>query len=170
MINRIADYSIVELFAVKDDVRFYDRAAIASRHARARFDMVEAVFLAAAHAKIPVNATVQFDNVFASGLLMQPVDVLGDHGAQPSLFFELREFFMARVRGRAGLYHLRFVKIVEILGVIHKKIMREHHFRAVFIFLLIKPVRAPEVGDPAFGRNPRAAEENDAFSRRDHFV
>ena len=46
--------------------------------------------------------------------------------------------------------------------------MAEHGLRRVFVFLVIKPIDAAEIGDAALGGNSGSAEENDIVAALYH--
>ena len=113
---------------------------------------------------------MQLQHCSAAGLLVQSVNVLGDHRAQPSRLLQFRQF---QVRG-IGLGIQGSVsgpvKTVKFLGMGQKKAVAEDRFRRRIILLVIQPVHAAKVGNAAFRGDARAPKENNAPALVHHLL
>jgi len=167
--DRFVEHFFVKLLAVQNDVRLDDSAAVAAGNAGRVENGLERVEFAALYAVVPIDASVQFEHVFASGSLMQVVDVLGDDRFQFALAFQLRE----RVMRFVGLYvrveHLVAVEFVKLLGMFEEKLVTEHQLGRIVVFLVVKSVRTAEIGDAALGGYARASEEYDSIALVNQF-
>lgn len=138
IVQGLFDDVVVQSFFIQDDVGLDGAAAgVALRHALA----VEHVFgvkeFMAALAEIAVYAAVQFEDVFAAGLLMEAVDVLRDDGFQLACFFQFGQFYMGGVGLGVQAKHLVAVKPVKFFGLADVKGMAQDRFRRILIFLVI---------------------------------
>ena len=67
------------------------------RHTSRFDDRFDAIRLAAFHTIIPQDRAMEFQHFFASGLLMQTIDILCDDSLQPAVGLQLRQFFVSDV-------------------------------------------------------------------------
>ena len=94
--------------------------------------------------------------------LMQPVNVLGDHGLQLALLFQLCQTQVCGV-GLGSLYNeLIAVKPVELFRVPFPEGVAENGLRRVVVFLVIQPIHTAEIRDAALGGHSRPAKKDDA--------
>ena len=168
---RLVKRALVEGFFVQHDCGLHDAPACgATRHAvGVRGAQVEQPFdrvgSAAAHAGVAQHAAVQFKHVSTAGFLVEPVDVLGDHGAQRAVVFEFGECAVRAVRLGIEREHAFAVEVEELARVRVEEAAADHLFGRVPMLLRVEAVRAAEVGDAAFGGHARAAEEHHAAGR-----
>lgn len=138
IVQGLFDDVVVQSFFVQDDIGLDGAAAgVALRYALA----VEHVFgieeFMAALAEIAVHAAVQFEDVFAAGLLMEAVDILRDDSFQLAGLFQFGQFPMGGVGLRIQAEHLVAVKPVKLFRLADVKRMAQDRFRRVLIFLII---------------------------------
>ena len=107
---------------------------------------------------------MQLHHLTASRLLMQAVDILRDHRLQLSGLLQLCELPMRRVRLRVQRQHLILIEAVKLLRLPHKEGVTDNRLRRILILHMIKAILAPEVRNPAFGRNTRPSEENNIIA------
>ena len=109
-----------------------------TKQAATAFKAQQDFSFAAFQAVIAVDAAVQFQNLFAAGCLVEPVDVLGDDGFQPALRLPLRQLFMGGVglwRPGPAAWPGRSGKILR--GCFRKMYGLKSPFRRIFPFLVI---------------------------------
>jgi hypothetical protein len=108
-----------------------------------------------------VDTAVQFDNRFASRLLVQSVDVLGYHSCKLAVSFEAGECFVGFVGAYSIDHHFFPVKSEEFLGMAQEKKLAQDGFRRIIPVLVVESVGTSEVRNAAFGGYSGAAEEHD---------
>ena len=100
---------------------------------------------------------------------MQAVDVLGDDGLQPALPLQLCQPQVGSV-GLCPLHNeLIPVEPVELLGVLLPEGVAQDGLGRVIVLLVVQAVHAAEIGDAAFGGDPRAAKKDDAVALGNDF-
>ena len=117
VVHRLGEHVLIQRFFVQHDVRPYDAAAAAAGQSLAVVHLVCGKGLAAAGAIGPQDASVQLQHLFASGGLMESVDVLGDHSRQFSRGFPLRQLAVGGVGLCFRAEHFRPVEAEELPGV-----------------------------------------------------
>ncbi len=103
---------------------------------------------------------MQLEHVFASGSLVQTVDVLRDDGGQLARPLQLRQLAVRRVGLCVQSEHFVLIKTVKFLRLRHKERMTEDGLRRIIIFLIVQTVDTAEVRDSAFRRHARTAEKD----------
>ena len=155
----------IQAFLVEDDVRFDGSAALAAfRDAVRFFHIISIIELPAAGAVIAEDRTVQLQNLFAAGFLVQAVDILRDDRLQLPRLLQLGQFPVSRVRLRVQGQHLILVETVEFFRFPHKKCMADDRLRRIVILHMIQTVLAPEIRNSALRRDARAAEKDDIIA------
>ena len=117
-----------------------------------------------------MHGAVQFKDIFAPCLLMEPVNVLCDDGEKFPALFEFGEFFMRGVRLRPKGQHLVAVEFEKFPRMREEPIVREHCFGRNGVFLTVEPVLGAKIGDPALRRHTRPAEKDDPAALIDNFL
>lgn len=74
----LVDHPAVERFLIEDDVGADDTAAVAMGNARAFQNGFDRIGFVTAGAIVAQHRPVEFENLLRAGLLMQPIDILGD--------------------------------------------------------------------------------------------
>ena len=108
---------LVQPLFVQDHVGFDGAAALAAGHALAVEHEVEVIEFPAALTIVPVDAAVELQHPLAAGGLMEPVDVLGDDGAELALGLPLRQLFVGGIRLGTGDQQLGPVETEKFFGV-----------------------------------------------------
>ena len=156
------EYIVIQPFLVEHDFRLDDAAAGTFRDALRVSDVFRREELRALQAAVAVDGAVELQHGFAAGLLMQPVDVLGDDGGEFTGFFKLGEEEMCRVGLCLQGEHLVAVEAVKLLRVLAEEGGGQDGLRGIGVTLVVQPIDAAEVGDAGFGAHPRPAEKHDA--------
>ena len=125
-----------------------------------REDGVQAVKGPAFFAVVPQNAAVQLQHLAASRLLVQAVDVLGDHGLQLPLLFPLGQLPVGGVGLGPGGQHLGPVKVVKFRLVADIEAVAEDGFRRVLELLVIQAVHTAEIRDSGLRGHSGPAEKH----------
>ena len=125
------------------------------------------IFRPAGYAVILPNGTVHLLHVPAARLLVQAVDVLGDHALQPAGGFHLRQFPVGRVGFRSPGIQVFPVIVKEQLRLLAQAFAAEQVFRFVAgkspVLFPVKAVFASEIRDVAFCRDTGPAQKYDGF-------
>ena len=94
---------------------------------------------------------MEFQYLPAARSLVEPVYVLCDHRTQPARALQLRQFSMGGIGRRVQIEHPVLIKAIKLLRVPFKKAMADDRLRRIAIALVVEPVHAPEIRDPALG-------------------
>ena len=156
---------MVERLFVQHHVRLDHAPAAAAGDADALRDLLGGIEGAAIHADIAPNAAVQFEHGMRARLLVQSVNILGDDGGKPALPLPLRQLIVGGVGLRIQAEHLFAVEFKKLFRMPVEKGAREDVFGRVFVLLAVQPVLRAEIGDAAFGADPRPAEKYHLFGR-----
>ena len=102
--------------------------------------------------------------IFASRLLMKPIDILGYDRLKLSFFLKLAQGVVGGVGHCILIYHPVFIKSVEFLGISDKEAPAYYHLRGILVFHVIKSVFGTEIGYTAFGGDSRTSEKDYIFA------
>ena len=164
------EHFLVQPFLVQNNIRLDDAAALgAAGHAGTVGNEVHIVERAALHAVVAQGAAVELVNGLGPRSLMQAVDVLGDDGLQPALPLQLCQPQVGSVGLRPLHNELIPVEPVELLGVLLPEGVAQDGLGRVIVLLVVQAVHAAEIGDAAFGGDPRAAKKDDAVALGNDF-
>ena len=113
------------------------------------------------------NCPVDLLNIFAAGLLMKAVYILGDDAFQPAGFLHFCQLQVGGVRFCAPCVQILSEVIEEDFGLISEALVAEQVLGLVasegFDPLFVEAVFASEIRDAAFRGDACAAEEHDVF-------
>ena len=168
-VGDVADRSVhqihVQSFFIQYDVRLDNAAAAAAgHHFRSAPDRLQIVKLSAALTMVSGNSAVQFQDLAASGCLMQPVYILRNDGLKFAFRLQLRQCFVRLIGFCALDQHFIPVKTVKLIRPGNEKAVAQDLFRRIIVFHIVDAVNTPEIRDPAFGRDSGASEENDIIA------
>ena len=110
---------------------------------------------------------MELDHLFASRLLVQPVDILGQHGLELPLRLQLRQGQVAVVWLCLRIEHLFLIKAIEFLRPADKIAVADDLLRGLGILLIVQTVHAAEIRDAGLRGNAGAAEKDDASAFAD---
>ena len=113
---------------------------------------------------------MQLVDHLAAGRLVQPVDVLGDHGLELACPLQLSQFQVGRVGLGPLNEHFLPVEAVKLLRVLGKEGRAEDGLRGIGVGLVVQSVHAAEVGDATFRGHPGAAEKDDVLALVNPFL
>lgn len=143
---------LVQALFVKDHIGLYDAAAVAPGNALAVFDKFRAVEFVAAGAVVAQNAAVELIDPFASRLLVEAVDILGDHSGELPFPLPLGKGLMGYIGLEAQRQHLLPVEAEEVFRPTLIEAVADDCLGRVFELLAVKAVHTSEIGDPRFRR------------------
>src|SRR5574344_1533564 len=158
------DTVFIEIFFIKNNVRFYNSAAFcavrnAVRSVGACGNKVYVIRLVTVHAVIAECAAVQFEHVFTAGSLMKTVDILCNNCLKFSCLFHLCQFEMCVIRFYSFNNEFFTVKTVEFSRICVKKASADDLFRRILPLLVVQTVYAAEIRNSAFSGNTCSAEK-----------
>ena len=105
---------------------------------------------------------MQLEDPLGAGPLVEAVNVLRDHGRQPPGPLEIGHEPVRRIGGHALAGVLLGEPLPIGLRVHGEEVDGQHLLQRDLPILVVEALGAPEVGDPRLGRDPGAAEEDDA--------
>ena len=104
---------------------------------------------------------MELQHFLAARLLMEPVDVLGQHRPELACRFQLRQLQVADVGFGVQGQHFVPVEPIELLGIADKIAVGDDGLRRFVVALIVETILAAEIGYAALGRHPSAAEKDD---------
>ena len=163
-LNALADQPGVQAFFIQHHIRLNHTAAFAPGNSGSVLYISRVVKFPAALAVIAQDTAVDLIDFLTACRLMKPVDILGDHRQKLPGLLKLGQLLMSRIGLCVQEHHLTFIEFIESLGVPHKEAVAYDLFRRVPVLLVIDPVRAPEIRDPALRGHSRPAKEHDPLA------
>ena len=112
-------------------------------------------------AVVAVDRTVKLIHDLAPRLLVEAVDVLGDHRLQLAPGFQLGQGQMRGVGFGVQGEHLVLIEAVKLGGVLHKEGMGQNGLGGIGILLVVEAVLAAKVGDSRLGGAARSTKKHD---------
>ena len=107
-----------------------------------------------------MHRAVQLDHMLTARRLMQPVNILGDHGGQDAHALQFGQGFVGGVGLCVREQHFFAVKAIEFFRIVLEKSMAQNRFRRIAPFLVVQSAGAAEVRDAALRRYARPAKEH----------
>ena len=153
---------LVQPLLIEDHVGLDDPAAAAPGDTGAVCNGLHAVKGPAGLAVVPQHAAVELQHPAAPGLLVEAVDVLGDHRLQLPRRLPLRQLPVGGVGLGVQEEHFVPVEAEELLRVPLKEGVAQDGLRRVGVLLVVEPPGAPEVRNAGLRADAGAAEEDDA--------
>ena len=113
---------------------------------------------------------MKFVDTLAARRLMQPVNVLRDHSGQLAVLLPLRQLFVSCVGFGGQNQHFIPVETVKLFRIPVEKGVGKDLFRRIIILLIVQPVRAAKVRDPALRGDAGTAEKDDPAAGIDQLL
>ena len=133
-LHRTVNHRRIKRLLVQYHIRFDDAAALRTvgnmtLAVSLIHDVVKAVGSAAVHAIVAQHRSVKFKDLFAAGLLMQPVDVLRHDGLQLAHLLQTCQCIMRCIGFCIRVDHVVFVVVEEGLRILKEEAVRDDFLR-----------------------------------------